>query len=35
VLLGNASKIRDVAKKYGTVTEKEAKLPGWAPGNSR
>jgi len=35
VLLGNASKIRDVSKKYGTVTEKEAKLPGWAPGNSR
>jgi len=31
VLLGNAAKIRDVAKKYGTVTEKEARLPGWAP----
>ena len=35
VLLGNAAKIRDVAKKYGTVTEKEAKLPGWAPAGSR
>jgi predicted Zn-dependent peptidase len=35
VLLGNAAKIRDVAKKYGTVTEKEAKLPGWAPAASR
>jgi predicted Zn-dependent peptidase len=35
VLLGNAAKIRDVAKKYGTVTEKEAKLPGWAPSSSQ
>jgi predicted Zn-dependent peptidase len=35
VLLGNAAKIRDVAKKYGAVTEKEAKLPGWAPISSR
>ena len=31
VLLGNASKIRDVAKKYGTaVVERAAKQPGWA-----
>jgi predicted Zn-dependent peptidase len=35
VLLGNAAKIRDVAKKYGTVTEKEARLPGWAPASSQ
>lgn len=35
VLLGNAAKIRDVAKKYGAVTEKEAKLPGWAPIGSK
>ena len=35
VLLGNAAKIRDVAKKYGTVTEKEARLPGWAPAASQ
>ncbi|HUB81262.1 MAG TPA: pitrilysin family protein [Bryobacteraceae bacterium] len=31
VLLGDAAKIRDVARKYGAVTEKEARLPGWAP----
>lgn len=30
VLLGNAAKIRDVAKKYGAVVEKQAKAPGWA-----
>ena len=35
VLLGNAAKIRDVAKKYGAVTEKEARLPGWAPAASQ
>jgi len=35
VLLGNAAKIRDVAKKYGAVTEKEARLPGWAPAGSQ
>ena len=35
VLLGNAAKIRDVAKKYGTVAEKEARLPGWAPAASQ
>jgi zinc protease len=35
VLLGNAAQIRDVAKKYGTVVEKQAKLPGWAPVSSR
>ena len=35
VLLGNAAKIRDVAKKYGTVTEKKANLPGWAPSASQ
>ena len=35
VLLGNAGKIRDVAKKYGTVTEKKASLPGWAPSASQ
>ena len=29
VLLGNAAKIRDIAKKYGAVTEKQAKSPGW------
>ena len=31
VLLGNAEKVRDVAKKYGKVVEKQARLPGWAP----
>jgi predicted Zn-dependent peptidase len=35
VLLGDAAKIRDVAKKYGTVTEKEARLPGWAPAGAQ
>ena len=30
VLLGNADKIREVAKKYGDVVEKQAKAPGWA-----
>jgi predicted Zn-dependent peptidase len=30
VLLGNASKIREVAAKYGKVVEKAAKQPGWA-----
>ncbi|HEX3748729.1 MAG TPA: pitrilysin family protein [Bryobacteraceae bacterium] len=35
VLLGNAAKIRDVARKYGTVTEKLARLPGWAPVTSQ
>jgi zinc protease len=35
VLLGNAAKIRYVAKKYGAVTEKEARLPGWSPAPSR
>ena len=35
VLLGNAAKIRDIAKKYGAVTEKEARLPGWAPAVSQ
>jgi predicted Zn-dependent peptidase len=29
VLLGNAAKIRDIAKKYGPMTEKQAKSPGW------
>lgn len=35
VLLGNAAQIRDVAKKYGPVVEKQAKAPGWAPVSSR
>ena len=35
VLLGNAAKIRDVAKKYGPVSEKQSKLPGWAPISSQ
>jgi hypothetical protein len=35
VLLGNAARIRGVAKKYGAVTEKEARLPGWAPASSQ
>ena len=35
VLLGNAGKIRDVAAKYGTVTERSVKQPGWAGPDSR
>jgi len=35
VLLGNAAQIRDVAKKYGPLVEKQAKAPGWAPVSSR
>jgi predicted Zn-dependent peptidase len=31
VILGNAAKIRDIVKKYGTMVEKPAKAPGWAP----
>jgi len=29
VLLGNAAKVRDVAKKYGPVAERPARAPGW------
>ena len=29
VLLGNAAKIRDAAAKYGKVTERAARQPGW------
>jgi predicted Zn-dependent peptidase len=29
VLLGNAAKVREVAKKYGPVVERAARAPGW------
>jgi hypothetical protein len=29
VLLGNAAKVRDIAKKYGPVAERPARQSGW------
>jgi hypothetical protein len=29
VLVGNASKIREAAAKYGAVTERSVRQPGW------